>query len=170
MRFVCIALLTLLLATVADARPCPGETPDANIAAPVAAPAMAAMMTRPSAARLQPALLLQPARQTLRAMVAGLYTATAARSTTLSPATSRRESLDALPVIGTVIGTVQRRAGRRFNTEDASIDDFAICYRLSSRVGLQMIPGDPAPVKLAVTSMANNAGVTLGMTWRLSRR
>lgn len=153
------ALLTALLLPVAGGLPCMASTHEAKSEEP----ALALSVSYP--ARLAP-VLLQPSRQTLRAMVSGLYAATTARFTTLSNATSITESLDALPVIG----TMHRRAGRRFNTDDASINDFAICYRLSSRIGLQMIPGDPAPVKLAVTSMANNAGVTLGMTLRLSRR
>jgi hypothetical protein len=57
----------------------------------------------------------------------------------------------------------------RFNTEDAVMDDFAICYRLTSRSSLQVIPGDPAPVKLPVATMANNTGVTVGMVLKLSR-
>lgn len=57
----------------------------------------------------------------------------------------------------------------RFNTDDAVADDFAICYRLNARSSVQVIPGDPAPVKLPITSMANNMGVTVGMVLRLSR-
>ena len=139
----------------------------ANAAEPAtsgAEPVLTAMSIN-YAAHLNPALL-QPARGTLRSMVTSFYNATAARFTTLSTASSVLESLDAMPVVG----TVRRRAGRRFNTEDASMDDFAICYRLTSRLGLQVIPGDPSPVKLAVTSIANNTGVTFGMTWRMSQR
>lgn len=154
------ALLVAVLLPVAGGLPCTGSTHDAKPEEPVLA-----VLSVSYPARLAP-VLLQPRRQTLRSMVSEFYAATTARFTTMSNVTSLTESLDALPVIG----TVRRRAGRRFNTDDASINDFAICYRLSSRVGLQMIPGDPAPVKLAVTSMANNAGVTLGMTLRLSRR
>ena len=73
--------------------------------------------------------------------------------------------LDSLPVAG----RVHRRAGPRFNTSDgSSVDAFAICYRMTHRIGMQVIPGDPAPVKLAVSSVANNTGVTVGMTLRLS--
>ena len=68
-----------------------------------------------------------------------------------------------------VAGRIHRRAGPRFNTSDgSSVDAFAICYRMTHRLGMQVIPGDPAPVKLAVSSMANNTGVTVGMTLRLS--
>jgi hypothetical protein len=58
----------------------------------------------------------------------------------------------------------------RFNTEDGTTGDFAVCYRLNERSSVQVIPGDPAPVKLPVTSMANNMGLTLGMAVRLSRK
>ena len=56
----------------------------------------------------------------------------------------------------------------KFNTDDAVLDDFAICYRLNGRSSVQVIPGDPAPVKLPVATMANNMGVTVGMVVRLS--
>ena len=73
--------------------------------------------------------------------------------------------VDQLPVAG----RVYRRAGQRFNTSDgSSVDAFAICYRMTHRIGMQVIPGDPAPVKLAVSSLTNNTGVTVGMTLRLS--
>ncbi|MGI4757422.1 MAG: hypothetical protein ACRYGF_11325 [Janthinobacterium lividum] len=59
---------------------------------------------------------------------------------------------------------------QRFNTEDgSSLEAFTICYRLSNRSSVQVIPGDPAPVKIPVTSMANNMGVTVGMVLRLSK-
>ncbi len=69
------------------------------------------------------------------------------------------------------IGGVARRIqAQRFNTDDGvSSNDFAICYRLNSRSSVQVIPGDPAPVKIPVSGMANNAGVTVGMVVRLSR-
>ncbi len=74
--------------------------------------------------------------------------------------------LDAIPMAG----RIQRKAGQRFNTTDgSSVDTFAICYRMNRRLGMQVIPGDPAPVKLAVTSVENNEGVTVGLTLRLSR-
>ena len=57
----------------------------------------------------------------------------------------------------------------KFNTNDAVANDFAICYRLNARSSVQVVPGDPAPVKLPITSMANNMGVTVGMVVRLSR-
>lgn len=74
--------------------------------------------------------------------------------------------LESLPLIT----AARRLTGGRFNTTEASVDDFAICYRLSRAAGLQLIPGDPAPVKLPVTSMANNRGVTVGMVFRLPGR
>ena len=59
---------------------------------------------------------------------------------------------------------------QRFNTADGSmLGDFAICYRVSGRSSIEVIPGDPAPVKLPVVSMANNTGVTVGMVFRLSK-
>ncbi len=118
-------------------------------------------------ARVAPALLLRPSRQALLSAVAGFYTAATARFKILpNTKDTISQDLDALPVIG----TVHRRAGRRFNTNDSSIDDLAICYRLSSRLGLQMIPGDPAPVRVTLMSKGNSAGVTVGMTLRLSHR
>ncbi len=67
-------------------------------------------------------------------------------------------------------GVARRMQAQRFNTDDGvSANDFAICYRLNSRSSLQVIPGDPAPVKIPVSSFANNAGVTVGMVVRLSR-
>jgi len=77
------------------------------------------------------------------------------------------KTLDPIPVVG----SMYRRTGTHFNTDDGSnVNAFAICYRLNRRLGFQMVPGDPAPVKLAVTSLANNTGVTVGMTWKLSRK
>lgn len=77
------------------------------------------------------------------------------------------DALNPIPVVG----SMYRRAGKRFNTADgSSVDAFAICYRMSNHVGFQLVPGDPAPVKLAVTSLANNTGVTVGMTWKLFRK
>ncbi len=74
--------------------------------------------------------------------------------------------LDAIPMAG----RIHRKAGQRFNTTDgSSVDAFAICYRMNHRLGMQVIPGDPAPVKLAVSSLSNNTGLTVGMTLRLSR-
>jgi hypothetical protein len=73
--------------------------------------------------------------------------------------------LDSLPLVA----TARHISGGRFNTTDSSTEDFAICYRLSRTAGLQVIPGDPAPVKLPVSMMANNKGVTVGMVLKLSR-
>ncbi len=89
------ALLTALLLPVAGGLPCMASTHEAKSEEP----ALALSVSYP--ARLAP-VLLQPSRQTLRAMVSGLYAATTARFTTLSNATSITESLDALPVIGTM--------------------------------------------------------------------
>ena len=155
-----ILLCATVLFSLAGCRMSAADMRGAEPAEPVAA-----VLSINYPARLMP-VLLQPAKQTLRSMVTGFYTAAASRFATLPTTSSMGESLDALPVIG----TVRRRAGRRFNTDDASIDDFAICYRVSSRMGFQFIPGDPAPVKLAVTSLSNNAGVTVGITWKLFRR
>lgn len=67
-------------------------------------------------------------------------------------------------------GAARRLGAQRFNTEDGSmLDDFAICYRMSGRSSIEIIPGDPAPVKLPVVSMANNTGVTVGLVLRLSK-
>ncbi len=67
-------------------------------------------------------------------------------------------------------GIARRMQAKRFNTDDGvSVNDFAICYRLNNRSSVQVIPGDPAPVKIPVNSFANNSGVTVGMVVRLSR-
>ncbi len=144
----------MVAALFAAAGTCAAATRDAEPATPVL-DALSVNLVAPG--------VLRPARQTLRSIVTTFY---AARFNVLPATQGIAESLDAVPVIG----TMRRRAGRRFNTDDASVADFAICYRLSSRLGLQVIPGDPAPVKLAVTSVANNTGVTVGMTWKLGRR
>ncbi len=162
MTLRCTAVFSLLL-FAATSGSCAAAVHGAQPAEPVlATPAVAALSVDLRAVPVW----LQPARQTLLSMVSSFYASTTAHFTTLSTSSSIAESLDALPVIG----TMRRRTGRRFNTDDASVDDFAICYRLSSRLGFQIIPGDPAPVKLAVTSVANNTGVTFGMTWKLPRR
>jgi hypothetical protein len=76
--------------------------------------------------------------------------------------------LYSLPVVGNV---AVRMGAENFNTDDgSSLDAFAICYRLNARASVQVLPGDPAPVKIPVTTMANNMGVTVGMVYRLSRR
>ena len=69
------------------------------------------------------------------------------------------------------LASMARHLGaEHFNTEDgSSVDAFAICYRLSKRSSVQVIPGDPAPIKIPVTTMANNMGVTVGMVLRLSK-
>lgn len=77
------------------------------------------------------------------------------------------DTLNSLPMIG----SMYRRTGHRFNTGDgSSVESFALCYRMSSRVGFQMVPGDPAPVKLAISSLSNNTGVTVGLTLKLLHR
>ena len=75
--------------------------------------------------------------------------------------------LYSVPLVNAAI----RLGGHNFNTDDgSSINAFAICYRLNRRSSLQLIPGDPAPVKLPVSTVRNNAGVTIGMVYRLTRR
>ena len=75
--------------------------------------------------------------------------------------------LESMPLAGTA---ARRMGANRFNTDDgSSMDAFAICYRLNGRSSVQVIPGDPAPVKIPVTSMANNMGVTVGMVLKLSK-
>ncbi len=65
-------------------------------------------------------------------------------------------------------GAAKRLGAQRFNTDDGSmLDDFAICYRMSGRSSIEVIPGDPAPVKLPVATLANNTGVTVGLVVRL---
>lgn len=72
---------------------------------------------------------------------------------------------------GPLAAAAHKVHAKNFNTEDgSSIDAFAICYRLNRRSSLQVIPGDPAPVKMPVTTMANNMGVTVGMVMRLSKQ
>jgi hypothetical protein len=68
-------------------------------------------------------------------------------------------------------GAARRLGAERFNTDDGSmLDDFAICYRMSGRSSIEIIPGDPAPVKLPVVSMANSTGVTVGLVVRLAKQ
>jgi hypothetical protein len=67
-------------------------------------------------------------------------------------------------------GAARRIRADRFNTDDGSMMyDFAICYRLSRWSSVEVIPGDPAPVKIPVTQLSNNMGVTVGMVVRLNR-
>ena len=67
-------------------------------------------------------------------------------------------------------GAARRIGAQKFNTADGSmIDSFAICYRISKRSSVQVVPGDPAPVKLPIATMQNKMGVTVGMVVRLSR-
>lgn len=74
-------------------------------------------------------------------------------------------ALEAMP--GSV--RFRRMTNERFNTTDGSFGDFAICYRLAKRYALQVVPGDPAPVKLPVSTIQNNTGVTIGMVVRVGR-
>ena len=67
-------------------------------------------------------------------------------------------------------GAAHALRAERFNTDDGVMDDFAICYRLNKLASVQVIPGDPAPVKLPVVNMKNNTGVTVGMVFRLGRK
>jgi hypothetical protein len=74
--------------------------------------------------------------------------------------------IDASPIAG----AARRIGSQNFNTEDGVLDDFAICYRINRRASVQVIPGDPAPVKIPVATLQNNMGVTVGMVVRLSRK
>lgn len=78
------------------------------------------------------------------------------------------------PGVLTVVASVPagdrilRMGGGHFNTQDGSKPDaFAICYRISDRTSIEVIPGDPAPVKLPVSTVGNNEGVTAGIVFRL---
>jgi hypothetical protein len=74
--------------------------------------------------------------------------------------------IDASPLAG----VAHKIGAQKFNTNDGSLMyDFAICYRLNKRSSVEVIPGDPAPVKLPVATMQNNMGVTVGMVVRLNR-
>ncbi len=170
MPFRVAILAALLLTTLTGGTSCMAAAPQpvelASTTALVASAPLQALVLNYST-RVAPAMLLHPVRPALLSMVAGFYAAAASRFAILpNTGDTISQSLDALPVIG----TVRRRAGRRFNTDDASIEDLAICYRLSSRLGFQMIPGDPAPVRVTLMSKGNSAGVTVGMTLRLSHR
>ena len=85
----------------------------------------------------------------------------------LPDAPSFSQLIDAIPV-----GERMRRIGRtHLNTSDASMkNDFALCYRIDRRWGLQMIPGDPTPVKAPVASFKDADGVTVGVVMRLAAR
>ncbi len=75
--------------------------------------------------------------------------------------------IDASPLAG----VAHRIGAQKFNTDDGSmLYDFAICYRLNKRSSVEVIPGDPAPVKLPVVTMQNNMGVTVGLVVRLARQ
>ena len=66
--------------------------------------------------------------------------------------------------------TAQRLGAQHFNMDDGSmLYNFAICYRMSARSSIEVIPGDPAPVKLPIHTVANNTGVTVGLVVRLSK-
>jgi hypothetical protein len=68
-------------------------------------------------------------------------------------------------------GAARRMGAEHFNTDDGSmLDDFAICFRTSGRTSIEVIPGDPAPVKLPVVTMANSTGVTVGLVVRLTKQ
>lgn len=79
---------------------------------------------------------------------------------------ARSSALYSLPLLSAAM----RMTGGKLNTQDGSLlNAFAICYRLNGRSSVQVIPGDPAPVKLPVATMANNMGVTIGMVYRLTQ-
>ena len=93
----------------------------------------------------------------------------APRPSRISFTTQQRQGVSPLASMP-FAGTARRLGAQRFNTVDGSmLDDFAICYRMSGRSSIEIIPGDPAPVKLPVVSMANNTGVTVGLVLRLSK-
>lgn len=80
--------------------------------------------------------------------------------------------LEQLPVVA----SMRRRAGERWNTTDTSRpSDFALCYRFSRVMGLQVVPGDLTPAKLptpkmvSVKQLHSGMGVLVGMTFRLGR-
>ena len=73
-----------------------------------------------------------------------------------------------------MLASLRRRAGEHWNTTDSSRpSDFALCYRFSRVMGLQVIPGDlspgklPTPRMLSVKSQGSGMGVLVGMTFRL---
>ncbi|GAA3760957.1 hypothetical protein GCM10022270_19290 [Terriglobus aquaticus] len=75
-----------------------------------------------------------------------------------------------------VVVAVRRRAGEHWNTTDSSRpSDFALCYRFSRVMGLQVVPGDltpsklPTPKMLSVKNQGSGMGVLVGMTFRLGR-
>lgn len=108
--------------------------------------------------------------ETYRAPTAQLHPAKEARLTIEKPEfnSTSVSPLYSLPVVGNV---AVKMGAEKFNTDDgSSIDAFAICYRLNTRASVQVVPGDPAPVKIPVTTMANNMGVTVGMVYRLNKR
>ena len=80
--------------------------------------------------------------------------------------------LEGLPMVA----SIRRRAGERWNMTDSSRpSDFALCYRFSRVLGLQVIPGDltpsklPTPKMLSVKDQGSGMGVLVGMTLRLGR-
>jgi hypothetical protein len=88
----------------------------------------------------------------------------------LESATFDDPSMMSLVGASPIGGAAHRIRADRFNTDDGSMMyDFAICYRLSKHSSVEVIPGDPAPVKIPVARMANNMGVTVGMVVRLNR-
>lgn len=163
-----------------EAAPAPAELLAMNTGVPVGiSPAASAVTTR--AVTIGSALISSPVSGSAKISPAALgfmpvhvsvsqpSLSKAAESLTLPahPVASSENLLRELPVIG----TVRRRVGDRFNTTESSrIDAFAVCYHVSDRVGLQVIPGNPGPPRMGASYIANNAGVTVGMTLRLQRQ
>lgn len=86
-----------------------------------------------------------------------------------APSVARhRDAMDSL--VGMPVAVrLRRMTNERFNTRDGSFGDFAVCYRLGQHYALQVVPGDPAPVKLPVSTIQNNTGVTVGMVIRVGK-
>ena len=160
---ITVSMLAVLLpcVCVAGARKAP-----ANAVSPEL-PTLLLYDTRPAGA--ESALLDAPDLPALVFSTEVPATVSAPRRMAISqPAFSRTVSpLYSVPLVNAAM----RFGSRNFNTDDgSSMNAFAICYRINRRSSVQVIPGDPAPVKLPVASMKNNTGVTVGMVYRLSKR
>ena len=87
-----------------------------------------------------------------------------------------RSRMFAFPDSLRLMAPMRRLASDRWNTSDSSRpSDFALCYRVSRIMGLQIIPGDltpsklPTPKMLSVKTYGSGMGVMAGMTLRLGR-